>query len=132
MFEEIDHTADLAIRVVAKDLSALLEEAAKAVMVLSGIDLESGPSIKKVVHLTANDPESLLVQWLEELLFNIEVKDRGSLDFSIMIKDRYHLTATLKLVPISGISRSIKAVTFHDLSIKTVEDRLETIIVFDV
>jgi SHS2 domain-containing protein len=132
MFEELDHTADLAIRVAAIDLSGLLAEAARAVIELSGIALESSAVQERTIRLTSEDPESLLVQWLEELLFEIEVKNRASLDFPITIDGEYSLEATVKLVPIASISRLIKAVTFHQMDIKTVDDQLQTVIVFDV
>ena len=132
MFEELEHTADLAIRVSAINLHDLFTEASMAVMALSGIELQSGPIHENTIKLHAADPESLLVNWLEELIYEIEVNHRAYDDFHIVIDGDYSLQATVKLVPIASISRLIKAVTFHEMAIQQVADRLETVIVFDV
>jgi SHS2 domain-containing protein len=132
MFEELEHTADLAIRVSAINLPDLFSEASKAVMALSGIELQSGPIHETIIKLHAADPESLLVNWLEELIFEIEVNHRAYQGFHIVIDGDYSLQATIELVPIASISRLIKAVTFHEMAIQKVADGLETVIVFDV
>jgi SHS2 domain-containing protein len=132
MYEEIEHTADLAIRVVSSNLPALLEEASRAVTNLSGIVLDDGHTIDESITLKANDPETLLVSWLEELLFRIEVKNQAFYHYSITIENKYQLHADVGTAPIRSIKRFLKAVTFHDLAIEQIEGGLETVIVFDV
>lgn len=132
MFEELEHTADLAIRVSSANLTGLFAEASKAVIALSGIEPLSSPIDESIINLHAADLESLLVKWLEELIYEIEVNHRTYHDFQIVVDGEYNLQAKVMLVPIASISRLIKAVTFHELAIQQVDNRLETVIVFDV
>lgn len=132
MFEEIDHTADLAIRVQAASLADLFCEACKGLMALSGIELADKPIRSITLHLQADDPETLLVSWLEELLYFIESKAKAYRRCQIEMPDDISLTAEIDLVPIANIGRMIKAVTFHDLEIQRLKDHVETVIVFDV
>jgi SHS2 domain-containing protein len=132
MYEEIEHTADLAIKVTAPSLSGLLLEAALAVMELSGIALGDANQTQESITLNADDPETLMVSWLEELLYAIEVNQLGYKACQVEISAEFQLQATVSLAPITSLQRLIKAVTFHELSIEKVRGGYETIIVFDV
>ncbi|MGD8821963.1 MAG: archease [Anaerolineales bacterium] len=131
-YEEIEHTADLAIKVAAPTFSDLLMEAAAAVMELSGIVLQDKILRQESITLKAEDPETLLVSWLEELLFAIEVKHAGYRDCQLKIAGEYLLHATITSASIKSLQRMIKAVTFHDLSVERKDHGFETVIVFDV
>jgi SHS2 domain-containing protein len=132
MFEEIEHTADLAIKIAAPTFNNLLAEAARAVIALSGIEMEETILRQESITLKAEDPETLLVSWLEELLYTIEVNHLAYQDCQIEISGEYQLQATVSLASIKSLQRHIKAVTFHDLSVEIVEQGFETVIVFDV
>jgi SHS2 domain-containing protein len=72
-FEEISHTADVKIRVHAPTLEALFSETFKALMqVMYGTDRACG--IRKTITLQSSDNESLLADFLSEVLFLSEVE----------------------------------------------------------
>jgi SHS2 domain-containing protein len=131
-YEEIEHTADWAIRVRGKDLAEILENAARGMIELAGLSPQQSPSHHTTLKLAATDRESLLVAWLEEILFRIESSRLMVTSFDLRISHDTHLEAHLTEVPIAAIYREIKAVTFHDLEIKQTANGFETTIVFDV
>ena len=71
-FVEVPHTADVKIRATAPTLETLFSEALGALMqVLYGPDRNGGE--KREIHLEAEDNESLLRDFLSEVLFITEV-----------------------------------------------------------
>ncbi len=131
-FEEIEHTADLALRVRGADYVDLLRNAALGMLQLSGVRPCAGPILKRTIEIQATDRESLLVAWLEELLFVIETREMTFTSFDLHIKNGLQLSANVQETPIETLMKHIKAVTFHDLKISQSEDGLEVTIVFDV
>jgi len=135
MIEEIDHTADWAIRVRGRDLRELFVNAAQGMFGLMA-DLEVvrqvSPSVERHIELDEFDAETLLVAWLSELLwFNEEsqvVLDR----FEIEALTPTHLRATAWGGIVSGQWKHIKAVTFHELEIIQTDAGYEVSLVFDV
>jgi riboflavin kinase/FMN adenylyltransferase len=141
-YREREHTADRALHVWGEGLADLLVGAARGMCSLMG-DLERlAPEQWRTIRLEASDRETLLVEWLNELLFLTETEGLLFVDFSIesvadaaMVEDG---TVGATLVAHAGgavapVTRAhIKAATFHDL--KLVEDRAgwSTLITFDV
>jgi SHS2 domain-containing protein len=132
-FEEIDHTADWALRVWGRDLDDLFHQAALGMYFLMETRL-SEPESEPVHHrleLEAGDPESLLVAFLSDLLYLDEVQGLAFDRFD------FHpipggLAIELQGARIVGQTRLIKAVTFHGLEIVSSEMGLEAKVVFDV
>jgi SHS2 domain-containing protein len=130
-YREIEHTADWELRVWAPDLSALLKTAAEGMYRLSHTDLAQGPRQTREFELPYLDRESLLVDFLSELLFFGEDEalafDAYQLDF-----DGSRLKVRASGAPIRVQAKEIKAVTFHGLQIRETDRGLEVNIVFDV
>ena len=131
-FEEIEHTADQALRVRGTDFEELLHNAALGMLQLTGAIPRSGPSRDRKIEVEAPDREGLLVAWLEELLFFMETRGVTYTKFELHMTGDNHLVAKVQETPIAAMTRHIKAVTYHDLEIERTEDGLETAIVFDV
>lgn len=71
-FEELPHTADVKIRARAPSLESLFSEALEALMsVMYGNDRRGG--MKRRITIEAEDNESLLADFLSEVLFVSEV-----------------------------------------------------------
>lgn len=71
-FEELPHTADVKIRAHAPTLDSLFSDAFQAMMqVMYGNDRKGG--LKRELSLEAKDNESLLADFLSEVLFISEV-----------------------------------------------------------
>ena len=131
-FEELEHTADQALRIRGTDFKELLHHAALGMLQLTGAIPSSGPSRDRKIEVQAPDREGLLVTWLEELLFSVETRGVTYTNFELHITGDTHLVAKVHETPVAAIARHIKAVTYHDLEIKKTEDGFETTIVFDV
>lgn len=131
-FEEIEHTADTSIRVWAPDLPKLFEEAARGMNSVTGTLLYNKNRRKHTVFLTARELESLLVMFLEEILFLNESENLGFDHYSIEIKEGFFLTAQLEGAKIREKKKEIKAVTFHNMVIAETNSGYEVVIVFDV
>jgi len=131
-FEEIEHTADWALRVRGDSLPDLFRNAAFGMLSLLGIEPVPGNSESRYFELKEEDTETLLVSWLEELLFPLEVENSAVVDFQVQVLKKTQLQATIELKKIASIKKEIKAVTFNELDIRVVESGYETIIVFDV
>jgi SHS2 domain-containing protein len=132
-FEEIEHTADWALRVRGASLRELLSHAARGMSSLLVPDLGTVPAdVQRQVELDALDAESLLVEWLGELAYWAESELLVFREYDLAEVSPTHLRATLRGGRVPGLQKHIKAVTYHNLKILATEDGLETTIVFDV
>ncbi|MEE9513614.1 MAG: archease [Anaerolineales bacterium] len=131
-YEEIEHTADWALRVHGQNLSELFRNAAFGMFSLLDIEPVPGNTECRFFELKAEDTETLLVSWLEELLYPLEVENATVVDFQVEVLEKAQLKAMIELKKIASIKKEIKAVTFNELDIRTVDSGYETIIVFDV
>lgn len=138
-FEEISHTADWSLRVWAQDLAGLLTESARGMYALANAesslsDVEEqaqGPRVRRELLLKAVDAESLLVAFLEELLYLSESEGLIFDKFDILEINETKLNAMMEGGALRSLEKEIKAVTFHNLKIRE-SDGLEVEIVFDV
>ncbi|NMC13858.1 MAG: archease [Chloroflexi bacterium] len=130
-YEEIEHTADCQVRVWGKDLSFLLMQAAISMNTLIGMALKPEPRLTRNFSLSFSDIEELLVSFLNELLFFIEMEGIGFDQFKLSIDD-HQLDAIVYGAPIASLRKEIKAVTYHNLKIENTSHGLEAHIVFDV
>lgn len=131
-FEEVEHTADLALKVHGHSLKEFFANAAYGLFSLMA-DLEKlAPSVSRAVHLEAPDRESLLVDWLNELLYLHEVEEEIYTRFEIETLSSTALSATVWGARIAASKLTVKAATFHDLEIRETEDGYLTTVVFDV
>lgn len=72
-YEELEHTADIRLRVRAATLEGLFEEAALALMqVMYGDELQPG-MIERAIGIEADDNVALMQEFLSEVLFLSEV-----------------------------------------------------------
>ncbi len=132
-WEEIDHTADWALRVWGEDLRSLFENAAHGmVRLIEGKATPDQPATHHTFELEAPDWEILLVDWLTELLALIE--DEGIVFSHIHTERVDDLKLAAQASGQSGgeFKKVIKAVTFHNLAIRHTPTGYETVIVFDV
>jgi len=132
-FEEIPHTADWSFRAFGKDLRELFENAAHAVFALEGAQArEHANETARVVAVSAMDYESLLVNWLTELLWLQESRRETYQRFHIETLAPTALRAQVFGAPLAGLDKIIKAVTYHNLEIKQTTNGWEAVVVVDV
>jgi SHS2 domain-containing protein len=130
-YRERPHTADWELEAWAPDLPGLLEQAARGMYALAGAKMQEGPRQARQLELVALDGESLLVQFLEELLY-LQSMERLAFDEFQLDIDGWRLRANLAGAPLAWLEKEIKAVTFHNLRIEEGRQGFKVRIVFDV
>lgn len=131
-FEEIEHTADLAIKAYGRDIRELFANAAHAMFALMAEPSLEEPAREREVSLEATDYEGLLVDWLNELIYLHEVEGETYYQFSIKTLSPTELKAHVTGGPTKSKTKAIKAATFHDLKINEIANGFMATIVFDV
>lgn len=117
--EELGHTSEIGLRARAPGLADLFGCLARAMIALTGA--KPDPQASSAAHpiaLAAADLPSLLVDWLNEVLFLHEVA--GIVPETIVIGDLgpKGITATIRGRRAHGVpDLQIKAVTYHQLQI---------------
>lgn len=130
-FEEIPHTADWSFRAFGKDVRELFANAAYAIFALEGA--EPGKSkIVRAVAVTGMDYESLLVNWLTELLWLQESNRETYHRFQIETLTPTELHAQVFGAPLIRLNKIIKAVTYHNLKIEQTTNGWQATVVVDV
>lgn len=133
-FEEVEHTADIALRIRGRDLGELLVNAALGLGMLlaDSADMPTDVVQTRQVEVEAFDPESLLVGWLSELVYWAE-KDRFVCHkVEVQEISSTHIKAACTGSCVPELRHHIKAVTYHNLQIVQTDQGLETTVVFDV
>ena len=128
---EIEHTADWELEVWGPDMEALLEESARGMYELMGVEVSEESRRHREFEVVADDREQLVISFLEELLFRGEAEDLAFDGFLLKV-DGNRLHARLEGGFVIVRSKEIKAVTYHRLEIKETPRGLETRVVFDV
>ena len=130
-FLEIEHTADWEIQVWAPDFTTLFAVAAQGMYELSNTVLADSPRVMCDFEILFIDHESLLVDFLSELLFLGEDQGIAFDGYQFDLNDN-SLKVHANGAPIKNQSKEIKAVTYHGMKILEKDSRLEVRIVFDV
>ena len=117
-FQEIEHTADWAFRIRGTDLGELLKNAAIGVAEVEKWPTMSGPEVERHAEVCGNDRESLLANWLNELLYLHEKYGEAYHDFEFLEVSDTHLRALIRGHQSRNRCSQIKAVTFHGLYIE--------------
>ena len=130
-YEEVKHTADVALRVWAADFNNLLIQSALGMYTLIGIQQRKDRPITHELRLQKTSREVILVDFLNELVFLIEEFQQVFTQFFIKTEEK---TVVIKMTGFrtSSYQREIKAVTFHNLEIITKPQGFETTITFDI
>jgi len=132
-FEEVEHTADLRLLVRGETLEDLFEHAAQGVFHL--MRPEPGATQEPVSHLVSLDSfdlQSLLVDWLNELVYLSERDGEVYSSYEIVHLEPTHLEAAVRGANHYRFRKAIKAATFSDLAIEATPLGLEATITFDV
>ena len=132
-YEWLEHPADIKIRSFGKSLPELFSNSALGMMAfLYGKDIEKieVTEVKKI-EIQADDLESLLVDWLSELLYLSNTTYRAYTKYDFKKLNKKELLAEVSSARAEA-QDDIKAVTYHDLSIKKNKAVYEAVIVYDI
>ncbi len=131
-FLELEHTADRAFTVRGRDLPELFARAAQALGTIQGQPTGTQESVHREVEISGVDLETLLVNWLNEILYLQDVHKEAYSRFQVHTISDTALRASLYGEANSSIRRTIKSVTFHGLKIERRPEEWEASVVVDV
>ena len=134
-FVELEHTADLALRVRGGDQRALLQNAAHGLFSLLRCRPVPGAMPRSITHrvqVEAADFDSLLVEWLNELLYESARHQALFCHFDIVQLHPDRLEAVIGGLSHHAVQRDIKAATYHDLAVRADAGGYSATITFDV
>ncbi|MEW6040887.1 MAG: archease [Elusimicrobiota bacterium] len=132
-YKSIEHTADVGIIACGRTISQLLENAAEGMYSFLADIKKIKPSIKKNVSVKGIDNESLLVNWLNELLYLTSTKRIIFSKFKVIKSGSFFAEGKaygeeIKTAP----DTEIKAATYSGLKIIKTRAGYKARIIFDV
>ena len=130
-YEELEHTADIALRVWGEDFFTLLRQSADGMYDLMGVDVELTVLKKIKFKIEDNSQEIQLVDFLNEVLYLVE-DEHARYDLFVFNKVEEGIIVQASGYGVKSLQQNIKAVTFHNLVIEETDSGLEVSITFDV
>ncbi|OGS03863.1 MAG: hypothetical protein A2339_00685 [Elusimicrobia bacterium RIFOXYB12_FULL_50_12] len=119
-YSVFSHTADIGIKGAGRNLAGLFICLAKALATLLKTEQNKNKPVTARIKLSAPDTETLLVAWLNEIIY-LNSKKRAVFDkFKILEISPGFLKAEIygkKIIAGARPPREIKAATFHKLKI---------------
>jgi SHS2 domain-containing protein len=135
-WEELEHPADVRLRIRGESLKDLLENAARGMVevFLDPATVQNRGSFP--VEADGEDAESLLINWLQEILFIFDAERFAPCRVEVTALEEGRVIGRLGGEQFDpdrhGTRTEIKAVTWHNLELKESESGLEVTVVFDV
>jgi SHS2 domain-containing protein len=135
-FETFEHTADLGLRVSADCLESLLAEAARGLFSMIVPDLDSIRTTEQhEFSIPGTDPEYLLFDWLNELLYAYEVRRLLFGRFDVRVSPE-GLAATAYGEPVCRerheLDHEVKAITYHGLKVEQQPNQWRAEVIVDI
>lgn len=129
----VDHTSEVGLEVRAGSFGELLAESARglASLLLREVSAEASGGTREF-EVSSHDREALLVDWLNELLFEAEVRLWIPLEFEILDVSDTRVRARARGVEVDLAPSIVKAATFHGLQVRETADGFEAEVIFDV
>lgn len=131
--ELLEHTADLGVRAWGPSLEAAFEQAAWGLVDL--LDARgTGGGTPRELRLSGPDVGSLLVEFLNELVFLCETTDAGISSVEVRRVSATELEADVGLGPPEHRPEGVvvKAATYHELRVDRADDHAEVRVFLDV
>jgi SHS2 domain-containing protein len=131
-FKPIDHPSDVGIIAYGKTREELFENAAFGMFSLMANLDKVAPKQKLEIKIKGEDPENLLINWLNELIFNEDARKMLFKEFKVKKLTDKSLEAEVageKIdLNVHDLHRPIKAATYNQLQLGA--DQVK--IIFDV
>jgi SHS2 domain-containing protein len=135
-YRPLPHTADLGWRIYGDNLKELFEHAGEALV--STMTDRRTVRLKETreISIAAPDLESLLVDWLNHLLYLFDVDNFLGREFRITALNPQHLQARLRgeaFDPARHPEKTgVKAATYHQLAIEPKNGGWQATVIFDL
>jgi len=136
-FEILDHPADAKFVAYGDDLAQAFVHAAQATFAIMTDLKDCKPEEMESFSLQAEDKESLLYDFLDQLIYLRDINARIYSDFQVEIsqqKDSYKLTATIEGCSLEKIGRytEVKAVTYNEMEVERRQGQWRIVAVLDI
>ncbi len=136
-YEYFDHTADIGVRIFGATLEELFRNGAVALYDTLGKFAVKRGSVERVIEVSSDGTEELMVEWLSELLFHFdahrELYRRFDFDRLDPGRLRAHVHGAAIDLSHSKPNCELKAVTHHQAKVEQLTDgRWQATIIFDV
>ena len=136
--KEIEHTADRAFLVRGKDLNELFTQAAQALLQFEGRKPYGKGSLSREAEVEVDgfDRETLLVNWLNEILFFFDTEGIVFVEFAIDSWTSHEITGRAKGERFDAerheLRTGVKAATYHQFESHAIPGGWELRIFVDV
>lgn len=135
-FEELEHTADVKMRITAPDFTSLLAESGFALsQVMYGTSERENSDISTSIEAEGTSAEELCVNFLSELLFIMETEYLVPSAFSLTVSEK-SVTGTVFGVSFERGKHSggieVKGISYSGLTLTKKNTEYELIIIFDI
>ena len=135
-FRILEHPSDLGIEATGPTISEAFEQAALGLIAIIADPEKIDVVDERRVQVIAQDYENLLVRWLSEILYLYDGEDYLLREAKIDSISPTKLNARLlgeKYQPEKHrLKLDVKAVTYHQLSIKTMDDATTVRVFLDI
>jgi len=136
-FEVINHTADVGVVAYGANLSQAFANAARALFSLITEPESVEETLSREIELRAPDEESLLVEWLNELIYLFDTENILFKRFEVSELGGGRLRARGYGEKVNRsrhqLKTGIKAATYHMLSVSQDEDDVYRVkVIFDI
>lgn len=135
-FEIFDHTADMGYRVRAETMPGLIEPAGRALYAIIGELVEGTSADPLRFEASGDDPAVMLRDYLDELLFHFEQ------EMTFVVRPTVEVFDASRLVVVGETARfdakrsvfhhEVKAITYHELTIRQITGGFEATVIVDI
>ena len=129
----VDHTSEIGLQVQAASFGELLAEAARG---LARLMLREAPAEAegetRDFEVAAHDRESLLVDWLNEILYVAETGLWIPLEVEVLEASDTSIRARMRGVTVEVSPSMVKAATFHGLEVVETAEGFSAEVILDV
>ncbi len=134
-WEAFDHTGDIGILVRAPSLETLFEEAAAALFSILADSSAVRPLEEEEIEVRGESKDTLLREWLAELLYKFSAEARIYVEFRVAIEPgcvRARVRGERYSPQRHPLRTELKAVTYHQLEVTREHDEWRARVIFDV
>ena len=135
-YEVFEHTADVGLNISGSTLPELFVHAAEGMESLMVPPEQVHALVSREIAVEGHDLVSLLIAWLNELIFLFDTEYLLFCEFEIETLTETHLKGRASGEPYDAqrhaLSSAIKAVTWHEAAVEPTDNGYKARIIFDI
>jgi SHS2 domain-containing protein len=130
-----EHTADVAVEARADSLDGVVAAVADGMAAAMAEEVPDGGD-RRDLTVSAESREALLFDYLDELIYERDVRDVLPVDNQATVENRegnWHLAGSYRGVALADVTaRDLKAVTYSEMDLSETAEGWHAYVVFDV